>query len=142
MLLVILGCSIVFFASNMLIKPASAVLSSSTGNIDPHGHWYEYAEYIETPADAAKPREFYFHSNATVDLFLLNTSAFGTWLANGTLLAAPAFVATTDAVESWSIDFLNETRGFEIQASAQGNRKVVLFVLAVNSANVTVKFTE
>jgi hypothetical protein len=139
-LFAIIACSIVFLATAALLGRASAVLSNSMGSIEPHGHWYEYVEYIEAPADAGKTREFYFHSNATVDIYLLNSTAFGTWLNNGTLLAPPAFASTADVVEPWSIDFLNATRGFEVNSTLSGSRKVVFFVLVVNSADATVKF--
>ncbi len=139
-LFAVLACSIAFLASAALIGRASAALSSTIGNIEPYGYWYEYAEYIENSAGAGDTREFYFHSNAKVDIYLLNTTAFGTWLNSGTLLAPPAFTNTTNVVEQWSIDFLNATRGFEIDSTSQGSRKIVLFVLVLNSADVTVKF--
>lgn len=116
----------------------------SGGTIKPQSQWYEALDYVESTNQPVQSQQFFVQTNASADLYLLNSTQFANYLTNKTLPANPTIQGINGIFsEDWNVTYLHQHYDLPvINETGQNSRHVWMVVLLSNpsTGNVTVQF--
>ncbi len=129
---ILLSCS--FLASGVA---ASLGTDGSRGNIMWHQQWYETIDFSESTKTNPQSQQFYVHTNASANVYIMDATEFADYIINGTLPAVPDYVVLGEFYEQWSVSLLNSTYDLPIIEEPANNLRHVELYLVLSNENPT-----